>query len=158
MKIETESTLDLAVSIAHATVWAQMTTVDARCRPRSRVVHPVWTVQGGELAGWLTTRRTPIKSRHLAANPHVSCAYLASNHDLAYFDCTANWVDDLQGKLACWNEFVRAEPPVRYDPITIWPEGPGSPDFAVLQLRPYRVQAGRAADIAAGRKPRVVSL
>ncbi len=158
MATATDSTIQLAVSIAHAAVWAQMATVDSSGRPRSRVVHPVWTRAGDELIGWLTTRRTPVKTRHLAANPHVSLAYLASNHDLAYFDCTAEWVDDLEGKLACWNAFVRAEPPVGYDPITIWPDGPGSSDFAVLRLRPYRVQAGRATEIAAGKKPGIEHL
>ena len=154
----TPSVLELGIEIAHRVVWATMTTVDAKGRPRSRIVHPVWTSRLDGVTGWLTTRKTPVKLRHLAGNPHVSFSYLAPNHDLAYFDCVAEWVDDPDGKLQCWNTFVRADPPVGYDPISIWTDGPGSPDFAALRLRPYRIQAGRAVDIAAGRKPLIANL
>ncbi len=152
------STLKIAVAIAHRTVWAQMTTVDSLCRPRSRVVHPVWEIAERELTGWLTTRRTPLKSRHLTANPHVSLAYLASNHDLAYFDCTAEWVNDSGRKRLCWEAFLGAPEPARYDPASIWPNGPDDPEFAVLRFQPYRVQAGLASEIAAGRKPQIARL
>lgn len=158
MNAATHSVCELAVSIAHTAVWAQMTTVDSRNRPRSRVVHPVWTLDRGGLTGWLTTRRTPLKARHLAANPHVSLAYLASNHDLAYFDCTAEWVEDPAGKHRCWEAFLNAPEPARYDPATIWPEGPTAAGFEVLRFTPYRVQAGLATEIAAGDKPRLARL
>ena len=144
-------TINEAVAIAHATVWGVMTTVDASGRPRNRVVHPVWVFDGETLTGWLTTRRTPLKSGHLAANPHVSLAYIGAMTDFAYFDCTAEWVDDPPGKQACWDAFLAAEEPVRYDPASIWPEGPGAPGFAVLRFRPYRVQAARSTTIAAGK-------
>lgn len=150
--------LDLAVSIAHRAVWAQMTTVDSCCRPRSRVVHPVWARSEAGLVGWLTTRRSPLKERHLAANPHVSIAYLAANHDLAYFDCVAEWMEDSSGKQACWDAFLNAPEPASYDPATIWPDGPAAPTFEALRFRPYRVQAALAADIAAGNKPRMARL
>lgn len=158
MHAATETTLELAVSIAHRAVWAQMTTVDSQCRPRSRVVHPVWQLRDGVLRGWLTTRRSPLKVRHLAANPHVSLAYLAANHDLAYFDCTAEWIEHETGKRECWDIFRDAPAPVGYDPAAIWPDGPESPGFAVLRFQPCRVQAGLASDIAAGVKPQVVRL
>lgn len=56
-----------------AAVWCNMATVDARGRPRSRVVHPVW--DGAE--GWLGTRRDSFKGRHLALHPAVSLAYVS---------------------------------------------------------------------------------
>jgi general stress protein 26 len=156
--VESGGVIETAVDIAHQTVWGVMTTVDARGRPRNRVVHPVWVWDGGRLTGWLTTRRTPLKVRHLAGNPHVSLAYIGANTDFAYFDCTAEWVEDMAGKQACWDAFVNAEDPVRYDPANIWKDGPGSGTFAVLRFTPYRVQAARASDIAKGIPPGLVRL
>jgi general stress protein 26 len=152
------SLLEDAVEIAHSTVWCVMTTVDARGRPRNRLVHPVWVFANGALTGWLTTRVTPIKVRHLAGNPNVSLAYIASNTDAAFFDCTAQWVEGDAGKQECWNAFLEAPEPVRYDPATIWPAGAGDPNFAVLRFAPYRVQALRAADVAKGYKAAPVGL
>lgn len=151
-------TIEEAIAIAHQVVWGVMTTVDARGRPRSRVVHPVWQFDGERLTGWLTTRQSPVKTRHLAGNPHVSLAYVSATTDFAYFDCTAEWVDDREGKHACWDAFVNAPEPVRYDPASIWPEGPGADTFAVLRFAPYRVQAARAEQVASGKKPALVRL
>jgi general stress protein 26 len=142
-----------AIDVAHRTIWAIMTTVDARGRPRNRVVHPIWIAEGEGVTGWLTTRATPLKTRHLTANPHASFAYIASNHDLAYFDCTAEWLEDPASKQACWDAFLYGPAPVGYDPATIWPDGAGTPSFAALRLHPYRLQGAFAADIAAGQKP-----
>ena len=84
--------IEEAIEIAHNSVWCAMTTVDAKGRPRSRIVHPVWEFDSDGLTGWVTTRRTPVKVAHLAGNPYVSCAYIAANTDFAYFDCTAEWI------------------------------------------------------------------
>lgn len=150
--------LEDAIAIAHSTVWCVMTTVDGLGRPRNRLVHPVWAIADGALTGWLTTRITPIKVRHLAGNPNVSLAYIASNTDAAFFDCTAHWVEDDAGRLRCWKAFLEAPEPLRYDPATIWPAGPTDPNFAVLRFAPYRVQALRAADVAKGHKAAPVRL
>ena len=146
-------TTPAAVEIAHQAVWAMMTTVDSQGRPRSRVVHPIWVPADDHVTGWLTTRPTPVKSAHLAANPHVSLAYMAANHDLAYFDCRAEWVDDAAGKRECWDAFVNGPEPARYDPSTIWKDGPESDGFAALRFAPYRIQAVRGTEVAAGMKP-----
>jgi hypothetical protein len=61
--------------ITAATVLCSVTTVDARGRPRARMLHPVLTVAGGRPLGWALTGRMPLKTRHLAANAHVACAY-----------------------------------------------------------------------------------
>jgi hypothetical protein len=47
---------------------------------------------------------------------------------------------------------------VRYDPSSIWPDGPASETFAVLRFTPYRVQAGLAADVAQGIRAGLVRL
>ena len=63
-------------------VWCSVATVDAQCRPRSRIVHPIW--EGA--AGWIGTWRTSVKAGHrapslklkqLERNPHVSLPYVA---------------------------------------------------------------------------------
>ena len=48
-------------------VYATMTTVDAKGRPRARVLIPIWEVVDGRPIGWLATYRTPVKAAHLAA-------------------------------------------------------------------------------------------
>lgn len=148
-----KAAVDLALQIAHETVWCALTTVDSSGRPRNRVVHPVWTDEDGRLTGWLTTRRTPIKVAHLAGNPNVSLAYIGKGTDLAYFDCTAEWLESPKDKEACWRAFLSAPEPARYDPALIWPGGPDSETFAALRFTPYRVQAARAEQIGRGEKP-----
>ncbi len=49
-------------------VWCNVATVDRRGRPRSRILHPIWEGR----TGWILTGRHTLKTRHLAANPHVS--------------------------------------------------------------------------------------
>jgi hypothetical protein len=145
-----------AVAVAHRVVWATVTTVDGRGRPRSRVVHPVWSIaDDGRVEGWITTRRTPVKVRHLAGNPHVACSYLAGDHDVAAFDCIAEWVDDLATRRRVWDLCAALPPPAGFDPAAIFPDGPEGADFALLRLRPYRVLVGLAVDLARGERPRV---
>jgi hypothetical protein len=147
-----------AVAVAHAVVWCVLTTVDARGRPRNRVVHPVWELgdgsQGDLLQGWVTTRRSPVKAGHLAGNPNVGCAYVGVAHDVAYFDCSATWATRDERHHA-WEVCRSAPAPTGFDPATIWPDGPDSPGAEVLRLDPYRVQVGLAADLATGAPPRV---
>ena len=71
----TDPILTDAVRTAHEVVWGVLTTVDGCGRPRNRVVHPAWELAGGRAVGWVTTRLSPVKVAHLAANPHVGCAY-----------------------------------------------------------------------------------
>jgi hypothetical protein len=144
-----------AVAVAEAVVWASVATVDPSGRPRARVLHPVWERSADGPAGWILTRPTPVKTRHLAANPHVTVSYLGANHDLAHFDCTAAWVDDPAERQRVWAWVASVPPPVGYDPATIFPAGPTSEDYALLRLEPYRVQVGLAVDLAQGQQPRL---
>jgi hypothetical protein len=99
---------------------------------------------------------SPVKVAHLAGNPHVACAYVGASHDVADFDCVATWAG-AQSRAQAW-EVLRSLPaPAAYDPATIWPDGPDSSGSAVLPLDPYRVQVGRAADLARGEGPRLWS-
>src|SRR5690242_16512088 len=156
--VEQYDVLDDAVSVTRRVVWCVLTTVDPDGRPRNRVVHPVWErvdeADGGGVRGWVTTRRSPVKSAHLAGNPHVGCAYTGSEHDVAYFDCTAAWADRDERHHA-WAVCRSVPEPAGFDPATIWPDGPDSPGAEVLRLDPYRVQVGFAADLASGAAPRI---
>ncbi len=145
--------LDDALAVTRRVVWCVLTTVDARGRPRNRVVHPVWEPMDGGLVGWVTTRRSPVKTAHLADNRHVACAYVGADHDVAYLDCTATWASRDERHHA-WDVCRSLPDPSGFDPATIWPDGPDAPGAEVLRLDPYRVQVGLAADLAEGRAPR----
>ena len=156
----TTTVLDDAVTVTRRVVWCAMTTVDSCGRPRNRVVHPVWElVEGPEgvgLRGWVTSRRSPVKAAHLAANPHVGCAYVGADHDVAYLDCTARWAD-VDERRHAWDLCRSLPEPAGFDPAAIWPDGPDAPGAEVLRLDPYRVQVGLAADLAEGAGPRTWS-
>ena len=155
--VEHTAILDDALTVARRVVWCALTTVGPDGRPRNRVVHPVWEPTdgpgGGGVRGWVTTRRSPVKTAHLAANPHVGCVYAGADHDVAYFDCTATWADRDERRHA-WDVCRSLPEPAGFDPATIWPDGPDSPGAEVLRLDPYRVQVGLAADLATGTPPR----
>lgn len=129
------------VDMAHRIVWCSVATVDSRQRPRSRILHPIWEWEDGRLTGWIGTSATAIKRAHLDNSSYVSCNYWAENHDTCVAECEAEWAFDLATRERVWNLFKSAPPPVGYDPAMIpaW-EGPDSPSFAVLRLRPWRLR------------------
>src|SRR5207245_5511585 len=49
-------------------VWCNVSTVDRKGRPRSRILHPIW--EGS--AGWIATGRNSFKATHMAGNRYVS--------------------------------------------------------------------------------------
>jgi len=144
------SALELFEEIAGDVVSCTMSTVDRRNRPRSRVVHPVWTLSGGDLLGVVGTRPTPFKRAHLEHSPFVSCSYWSPKHDVAVAECAARWEDDPAERVAIWERIAAAPTPMGYDPSTAWPDGPEGEDWAVLHLDPWRLRAARAGDIASG--------
>lgn len=115
-------------------VWCNVATVDTRDRPRSRIMHPLWE---GNI-GWITTRRTMHKAKHLAHNPYVSLAYIADIARPVYVDCKTEWVKDLDQKQHVWNLCRETAPPLGFDPSPIY-ERADHPDFAVLKLLPWRI-------------------
>jgi general stress protein 26 len=132
-------------------VYCTVTTVDSRGRPRSRVMHPIFEVVHGQPMGWAITNRSAIKTRHLAANPHVSCAYWSPAHNTVYVDCVATWVDDIAGKQHVWDLFRSTPPPLGWGDLSAYePEGIGRPLFEPLQLSPWRIQVLRAEQMSGG--------
>jgi hypothetical protein len=134
--------------ISAEVVWATVATVDSRGRPRTRILHPYWEVVDGRPVGWVGTVRSPLKSKHLAANPHVSVSYWSPKQETAQADCRASWVDGEHERV--WNLFLEAEPPLGYDPSTLpqWKDGPLGGGFAVLRFDPWRVMILTAEDVA----------
>ncbi|ONI79700.1 hypothetical protein ALI144C_23345 [Actinosynnema sp. ALI-1.44] len=132
-------TEDLA-EIVTRIIWSTVSTTDRLGRPRTRVMHPVWEITAESVVGFVGTRRTPVKVAHIARSPWVTCAYWSPDHDAAFVDCHVTWVGS-----EAWDRLAAG-----YDPTTLWPDGPSSPDFAAWQLRPYRIQIIRGADVAKG--------
>ena len=93
-------------------VWCNVATVDRRGRPRSRILHPIWEGR----TGWILTGRHTLKTRHLAANPHVSLCYASGDLQQVYVDCRVEWADDPADKARLWDLFASIPPPVGYDP------------------------------------------
>jgi general stress protein 26 len=128
-------------------VYATMATVDAKGRPRARILIAVWEVVDGRLVGWLATFKTPVKTAHLAGNPHATFSYWDRRQNAAFADTVAAWVEDPKVKQRVWELYRRGSPPRGgYDPGQYW-RGPADPNFAVLRLDPWRVQVVRGADL-----------
>jgi hypothetical protein len=144
------STADPAdfIALAHRIVWCSLATVDARGRPRSRLVHPVWELTPAGPVARVATRATAVKRAHLAHSPFASCSYWDPAHDVAVAECAAAWDPDPAG---AWPAFAAPPPPVGFDPATVFGGGLDDPAAAVIVLRPWRLRWGRAADLAAGR-------
>ena len=131
-------------------VYATMTTVDRRGRPRSRVLIVVWELDGPRPVGWLATFKTPVKAAHLAHNAHVTTSYWSPRQDVVYLDSVATWTDQADIDQRVWQMYRQGSPPgVGYDPAAYW-RGPDDPAFHVLRLDPWRVQLLRARDVARG--------
>ncbi|MBA2447372.1 MAG: pyridoxamine 5'-phosphate oxidase family protein [Chloroflexi bacterium] len=129
------------VEMAHRIVWSSVATVDRAGRPRSRLLHPIWTWDGVALVGWIGTTATPVKLAHLEQSPFVSCSYWAPSHDHCVAECRADWAFDDETRTMVWNLFKDAPAPLGYDPAAIGAPGwdsPTAPAFAVLRLRPWR--------------------
>jgi Pyridoxamine 5'-phosphate oxidase len=137
--------------ISSEVVWATVATVDTRGRPRTRVLHPIWEVVADRPVGWIGTTRTPLKEKHLAANPCVSLSYWSPKQETAHVEARASWADEERERV--WEMFVGAPPPLGYDPATIppWKDGPLAGPFSVLRLEPWRVMVLTAEDAASGR-------
>ncbi|MEQ8859421.1 MAG: pyridoxamine 5'-phosphate oxidase family protein [Pseudomonadales bacterium] len=129
------------VEMAHRIVWCSAASVDARGRPRSRVLHPLWHWNGSELIGWIATAPTPTKRAHLAASPFLSLNYWDPSQDTCVAECRAQWLFDDATRREVWSAFVNAPAPVGYDPAIIpgW-TSPTDTTFAALKLSPWRLR------------------
>ncbi|WP_282777524.1 pyridoxamine 5'-phosphate oxidase family protein [Nocardia sp. CC201C] len=127
--------------------YATMVTVDARNRPRTRVLIPVWEKVDGVPLGWLATYRTPVKEKHLAANPHTSFSYWKPGNNSVAVEATAEGVDDITLKTHVWDLYRRTSPRgAGYHLGQFW-HGPDDPKLRVLRLTPWRIQVIRGTDL-----------
>ncbi|MFI6867162.1 pyridoxamine 5'-phosphate oxidase family protein [Nocardia sp. NPDC050406] len=139
-------------------VWCTITTVDTDGRPRSRILHPIWEMVDGRPVGWIFTAPSPIKARHLAANPVVAFSYWSPAHNVVQGEASTSWVPDAATKKHVWELFTTTPPPLGYDLTTFGVTGPEDPNFTVLRLDPDRVQVLDAAKAAGNFTPTVVRL
>lgn len=115
-------------------VWASAATIDAKGRPRSRILHPIW--EGS--TGWIATGRGTLKARHLDANPYLSLAYIADVMNPVYVDCRASWEDDPAERRRVW-ALIKSHPePYGFDPAHDF-AAPDNPAFGLLKLAPWRI-------------------
>jgi general stress protein 26 len=133
------------------TVWAPMTTVDKRGRPRSRMVHPYWEGR----VGWVITFRHSAKGRDLDGVPFASFTYWDQTNEQVHVECAVSWVDDLAEKQRVWNVFKDAPPPHGYDPGMFFKEGPADPQCGIARLEPWRLELWSLADMMRGVQPQV---
>ncbi len=132
-------------------VWCTLTTVDAKGRPRSRIIHPIWDGS----TGYIATGRESFKAKHIAKNANVSVTYWDPQHQQVYAECTASWSDAPAEKQRIWDLFKNTPMPYGYDPAMFWPAGPQDAGFGVLKLEPRRVEISALADMMTGAQPRV---
>lgn len=124
-------------------VWCSVATVDQECRPRSRIMHPIWAGATGYIGTWGTSVRSgnqtaSVKLAHLRQNPHASLAYVAEPFTPVYVDCHVGIIDDTAGK-ARFSALARSFPePYGYNPDALF-GGPDNPHFAVLELKALRI-------------------
>lgn len=124
--------------IVESIVWCTVATVGPTGSPRTRLMHPVWNWDGEVPIALVTARTTPLKMRHLAAQPEVSCCYWDPSHHTAAIDAVATWLDD-EARSRAWEAIAATPPPVGFDPAMIWPDGPGSEDCGILRFDAFRI-------------------
>jgi general stress protein 26 len=129
-------------------VYATMTTVDAKGRPRARILIAVWETIDARPVGWLATYKTPVKAAHLANNPHATFSYWSPRQNAVAIDVVSEWVDDPKGQAACVGAVPHRQPRRgRVRPGQFWRAGPSDPQLHVLRLNPWRVQVIRGTDL-----------
>jgi hypothetical protein len=129
------------VEMAHRIVWCSAATVDREGRPRTRILHPMWSLDDSGLTGWIATAPTPLKRAHLDAHPYLSCNYWVPTQETCVAECAAALVYDDETRRRVWDEFASAPAPLGYDPaiIPVW-TSPTADTFAVLRLEPWRLR------------------
>lgn len=120
---------------AHDAVLCCAATIDSRNRPRTRVLHPLW--EGA--IGWVTTRRSSPKVKHLAGNPHLSLACIVDAFRPIYVECMAQWVGDLEERRRIWDVLRAMPPPFGFEPAETWGDI-ADPENGLLKLAPWRIE------------------
>jgi general stress protein 26 len=149
---------DEFLRITGEVVWCTVTTVDPGGHPRSRILHPIWEVLDGRPVGWVVTGRTPVKTRHLAANPNVAVSYWHPSQEVVLAECVADWVEDQETKQHVWDLFMTTPPPLGYDLSWAGPDKAASAIFTPLRLTPSRVQVYDGTGFPANFTPRSATI
>jgi len=142
------------VDRAHRIVWCTVATVGPDNRPRTRILHPLWELDT-ELVGWIVTRATPVKVRHLAYSPYLSCGYWEPAQEVAVADCHAEWVDDMATRQRVWELYRDAPAPLGYDFWSVFPAGPAGETPSLLRLTPYRLRLTDVETLSGRKQPLV---
>ena len=136
--MEVESFADIEeefIERVHSMVWCNFATVDAKLRPYSRILHPIWE----RSTGWILTHRGSHKSKQLSANPHASLAYVRGDvRKPVYVDCVAEWEEDRDEKRRIWDLVAATPPPLGHDPTADFVH-PDHESFGLLRLTPWRI-------------------
>jgi hypothetical protein len=117
------------------------------------MLHPIFVVRDGRTVGWALTGRTPLKTGHLAGNPHMSCSSWTPSHHTVFVDCRAEWVEGEVEKEEVWELFRDTPTPLVWVPQGLAGYGPTgwrNPIFSPLRLTPWRVQVMRGEEYPAG--------
>ncbi|WP_327092166.1 pyridoxamine 5'-phosphate oxidase family protein [Nonomuraea sp. NBC_01738] len=130
-----------------AIAYATMVTVDAKGRPRTRVLIPIWENVDGTPLGWLATYKTPVKAAHIAGNPHTNFSYWTQGNNSVAIDAVAEWADAPDVKSHVWRLYKKTSPRgAGYDLGNFW-RSPEDPQLHVLRLTPWRIQVIRGMDL-----------
>lgn len=121
-------------------IYCTLTTVSPDGIPRSRIVHPVWTLLDGCPVGWVVGYKTPLKIRHLEHSPHVALMYWSPDDHTVAIDALAVWQDDESSREMVWTLIKGTPPPMGWDPGAYIPAGWNDPAFTPLRLDPTRIQ------------------
>lgn len=140
MQIMTFTTIaEIFLEAAHAQVWCSVATVDHQNRVRSRVLHPIWELEGERAVGWIATGRTSPKAKHIAHNAHMSLCYMKNPLKPLYVECTAAWADDPADKQRIWDLFSNTPEPLGYQLAGFF-ESVDNPAYGLLRLTPWRIE------------------
>jgi general stress protein 26 len=116
-------------------VYCSAATIDSHQRPRSRVLHPIW--EGA--TGWVTTDPSTAKAKQLAANPHMSLAFIADPMKPVYVECRAVWQNDPATRQRIWDLYKTTPEPLGSDLAISWGQVE-NPQYAVLRLDAWRIE------------------
>ncbi|MFE0380807.1 hypothetical protein ACFW1M_35770 [Streptomyces inhibens] len=106
--------------------YARMVTVDRRNRPRARVLLPVWEIVDGRPVGWLAAYRTPVKTAHLAHNPHTTYAYWCPRQNALFVGSLSAWAKDKESQRHTPRGRSVTAPGTRQGPYRDTPHRPGA--------------------------------
>jgi len=141
------------LEITAATVFCTATTVDGRGRPRNRILHPIFLVRDDLPLGYALTGKSPLKTKHLEANPHVACSFWSPSHDTVFIDAVATWVDGEAELADTWALFRDTPTPLGWGQAGL--DGYGADEwrseiYTPLRLDPWRVQIMRGTEYPVG--------